>query len=280
MLLFLLWLIITDSEGTPAPGTNVYQEIGPFAVLSMTGKGISRASGPELETRNNMKGGINVIPGIDPDKQKIIDQPGTVDDGLMCATGQGKWSEAEAAIVKKFAEDQLYAVFGVGEHLISGQGNFENSYQSTNERYGSNCKSGICSFDVLHYTGICGPLPPRSFPDDLSCIDGSTPMSEEKFKDLREEFQRKGVGPSFVISEGTEDQIEDWNREAQQNFGKNCKSGKCYYDDRRGSYRCGKPSSSSSSNSNSTNSLRPSLLILILTLVLLLTLVTGHTRWR
>jgi hypothetical protein len=194
------------------------------------------------------------IPGIDSARQKTINQSGTVDDGFFCATGQEVWNETELPFVKKYLEGAMIEQ-GLGKNGLSAQGIFEQSAKTTNDQWKSNCKSGLCSLDPFHGTGICGPLSLRLFKNGKSCIDGSTPMSEEEFKAFREEARNKSVVPAFVKEEDTDKNVWKWNKEARALYSKFCKTNHCYYHYHRGSYRC------------DASSIQPSLLLLTLAIL-------------
>ncbi len=158
--------------------------------------------------------------------------------GRICGTGQPAWNETELRLVREYAEDRLRKEGGGGKHAMSGLGNYEQTAKMTNKLYSKNCRSKLCSEDLIRMVAVCGPLPNRSFADGQSCVDGSTPMTEDEFQEMREESERELVRPTFLMEEPTEEKIEKWNREANASYAKNCMSKKCYYHYQRGSYRC------------------------------------------
>ena len=82
---------------------------------------------------------------------------------------------------------------------------------------------------------VCGPLPPQNFTNGKSCIDGSEPLTVEEFEKtkLLKELTNFEEGDKPGASTVTK-----FNREAQELYGKNCASGKCYYHIFRGAHIC------------------------------------------
>ena len=175
-----------------------------------------------------------VYEGMDPSRNVPLN--GTYADGKSCVTGQDPFNETEAELAKRGVKRILEIANSPYDQLLAKDYLNEYTKSIDSQKILNNCKTKICNFDQVKMSWICGPLPPRNFSNGKSCIDGSEPLSEAAFK------KAAGSKTDNFLNNRDEPTIEAVNAEnikAQGLYGKNCKSGKCYYHFNPGSYICG-----------------------------------------
>jgi hypothetical protein len=109
-------------------------------------------------------------------------------------------------------------------------GKYEAYARQAKAHYGRRCKSKVCSFDLLHLSLVCGPVPKAQFKTGSSCLDGRLPLTESEFDKTKKNGEDRPT-PS-------NEDIQSANEGAAK-FSKFCSSGKCTYFYKRGAYICG-----------------------------------------
>ena len=177
--------------------------------------------------------------GLDEARKNPLPGSGTYADGKACTTGQDKLSEEE---VKKARPGFIKELKDLGleseaflYNLKKWKTKWEPYFTTVEDKFKGNCASKTCSFDFSKLSYICGLLPAHNFEDGKSCLDGTTPYTEEEFK-TTDLYDKNHIDPKkYKLEKGV---VEDANKKAQEWYGKNCKSGKCYYHFFRGNYIC------------------------------------------
>jgi hypothetical protein len=140
---------------------------------------------------------------------------GTVPGGLVCSNGKSPTYTAEQyAALKKNASKSLE-----DSELFEKQEKFQRKLAGiTSSR--SHCKSGKCEFDEKIGQGLCVGNEKILFENGKGCSMG------ESAKTLS-----AGQNPDPIPEGGT--------KGVQDSMGKNCKSGKCYWNKKIGQAICG-----------------------------------------
>jgi len=148
---------------------------------------------------------------------------GSYGDGKSCLTGRDPFSSKEIELVRKFYSIELGK--DVQYNTLTAQNVHKDLSKRLNVLYGPNCKSRICSLDLVKMGLICGKLKLKElFEDGQNCLDGLDLIPAEEYIKINSEGDLKRQKSSYPAEIG-----EMEMKEARKLYGKNCRSGNCTY---------------------------------------------------
>ena len=242
-LLCILGLIALECETVPVAEIGIgAQSRIPLEIVEGVKTGTDLLVGDQTGKSRDKRSADKIEPrylgydGLDEARKVILN--GTFADGRACITGQDPLSKEEVKkvrpglikdlikLVNLQSEDHLY---NLGIYKKTAEPRFLALAEAAKEK----CESKSCNFDFSKLSFICGPISPN-IENGKSCLDGSTPKTENEFSKT-EAYRENKLGAGYTVDD---EAIASANKDAQQSFGKNCKSGKCYYHIYRGNYIC------------------------------------------